>query len=43
MDNEIIILEQEGDMPEDWVTDQIFLRDGKGDIVEVDVPDDKEG
>ena len=41
---ENIILEEEMDMPEDWVSNQIFIRDGKGNMIEVIIPDDiKEG
>ena len=38
--NEEIILEQEMDIPEDWVSDTILTRDGKGNIVEITVGDD---
>ena len=40
---EEIIYEQECDMPEDWAGDTVLVRDGRGNIVEIEVPDDKEG
>lgn len=40
---ENIIFEQEGDMPENWENDVIYVRDGKGNVVKLDIPDDKEG
>lgn len=36
------ILEREGGEPENWVTDVILQRDGKGNVASVDVPDDEE-
>lgn len=42
MENENIIYEQELDTPENWVSDTILVRDGKGNIIEITVPDDKE-
>lgn len=42
MDEEFI-LEQELDMPENWISNTILTRDGKGNIIEIDVPDDEEG
>ena len=42
MDEELIIFEQEGDEPENWETDTIFIRNNKGEVVEVNIPDDKE-
>lgn len=41
--NEELILEQEMDTPADWVSDTILIRDGKGEIIEVEIPDDEEG
>ena len=40
---EEIIYEQELDTPENWVSNTILERDGKGNIIEIQVPDDKEG
>lgn len=41
--NEEIIYEQESDIPDNWISDIILMRDGKGNIIEIQVPDDKEG
>lgn len=41
--NEEIVYEQELDTPENWVSDTILVRDGKGNIIEITVPDDEEG
>ena len=35
-------LEQEGDMPEGWENNIILRRDGRGRVIEVEVPDDEE-
>ena len=35
--------ENEIDTPENWVSNTILIRDGKGNIIEVEVPDDMEG
>ena len=43
MGNEDIILEKEMDIPEDWESNVIFIKDGKGNTIELDVPDDEEG
>lgn len=43
MNEEILIFEQEMDEPENWVSNTILIRDGKGHVIEVTVPDDKEG
>lgn len=43
MDIENIIYEQELNTPEDWVSDTILERDGKGNIIERIIPDDEEG
>ena len=40
--NEDIIYEKELDLPEDWPGDAILVRDGKGNVVEIEVPDDIE-
>lgn len=40
--NEDIIYEKELDLPEDWAGDTILVRDGKGNVVEIEVPDDIE-
>lgn len=40
--NEDIIYEKELDLPDDWDGDIILVRDGKGDIIELDIPDDVE-
>jgi len=37
-----IILEKEGEMPENWVSNTILERDGKGNIIERLIPDDIE-
>lgn len=42
MSEEILILEQECDMPENWVSNTILERDGKGNIIERLIPDDVE-
>lgn len=34
--------EKEGDMPENWVSDTILIRDGKGNIISLQIEDDKE-
>lgn len=39
----VLELEQEGDMPKDWETNTILVRDDKGNVIEVKVPDDEEG
>ncbi len=41
--NEEIIYEKELEMPENWVSDTILERDGKGNIIERLIPDDEEG
>ena len=40
--NEEIILEREMDTPEEWETNTVLMRDGKGNIIEVEAPDDEE-
>jgi len=37
-----LILECESDAPENWETDVILCRDGRGEVLTVDVPDDEE-
>ena len=37
-----LILERESDAPENWETEVILQRDGRGNVVSVDVPDDEE-
>lgn len=39
---ENMILESELDTPENWVSNTILIRDGKGNIIEVQVSDDIE-
>lgn len=39
---EDILYENEMDMPEDWLSDIILERDGKGNIIEHIIPDDEE-
>lgn len=41
--NEEIIYEKELEIPENWVSDTILERDGKGNIIERLIPDDEEG
>ena len=41
--NEEIIYEKELEIPENWVSDTILERDGKGNIIERSIPDDEEG
>ena len=41
--NEEIIYEQELDTPENWESNTILERDGKGNIIEKQIPDDEEG
>ena len=41
MDKELI-LEREANAPENWETEVILQRDGKGNVVNVAVPDDEE-
>lgn len=41
MENEI--LENELNTPEDWETNTVLIKNKNGDIVELIVPDDKEG
>lgn len=36
-------LERECDAPDGWVNNIVLLRDGKGKVVELNVPDDEEG
>lgn len=42
MEENDLILEQEGDMPENWVSDVVYVRNAEGKMVEVEVPDDTE-
>ena len=37
-----IEFEKEGDMPKDWITNTVFIRNSNGELVEVNVPDDEE-
>ena len=30
------------DTPKDWISNTILMRDGRGNIIEVEVPDDEE-
>ena len=41
MDEELIF-EKEMDTPENWISNIILTRDGKGRIIEIEVPDDNE-
>ena len=38
----ILDLEQESDAPEDWEPNSVFVRDGKGRLIELNIPDDEE-
>ena len=40
--NEELILEKEMDTPKEWKTNTILMRDGKGNIIEIEAPDDEE-
>lgn len=42
MEEEILELELESNAPEDWVTNTVLIRNEKGELVEIEVPDDKE-
>jgi len=42
MEENDLIFEREGDAPEGWVTDVVYVRNEKGELVEVEVPDDTE-
>ena len=37
-----MIFEQEMDMPENWISNKILIRDGKGNVIEREIPDDIE-
>lgn len=39
---EEMIFEQEMDTPENWVSNIILVRDGKGNIIEIEAQDDEE-
>lgn len=39
---EEIIFEKECDIPENWVSNTVLIRDGRGNIIEIDAPDDIE-
>ena len=39
---DLMELEQEGDMPANWVTNIILIRNDKGELVEMQIPDDEE-
>lgn len=41
--NEENIYEKELEMPENWISNTILERDGKGNIIERLIPDDEEG
>ena len=43
MSEKKLVLEQEMNMPDDWKSNSILERDGKGNIIEVIVEDDLEG
>lgn len=38
-----IELEKEMDAPENWVSNRVLVRDGKGRPIEVETPDDEDG
>lgn len=38
----VLELEQESDIPENWITNTVLIRNEKGEIIEVEVPDDVE-
>ena len=40
--NEELILEQEMDTPENWISNTILMKDGKGNVIEIKTPDDEE-
>jgi len=40
---EEIIYEKELEIPENWISNTILIRDGKGNIIEIEAPDDEEG
>lgn len=42
MYDEILTLERESDAPEDWQDEMILMRDARGRVIEVAVPDDEE-
>ena len=35
-------LEREMDCPDDWTEDIIYVKDGRGEVIEIEVPDDQE-
>ena len=39
---EIIVYEKESDIPENWESNTILIRDGKGNIIKREIPDDVE-
>lgn len=39
---EEMIFEQEMDTPENWISNTVLVRDGKGNIIEIETPDDEE-
>lgn len=40
--NETIIYEQECNIPENWESNIILIKDGKGNVIEREIPDDIE-
>ena len=42
MENNILLFEKECDAPENWESNTILIRDGKGNIIEREIPDDIE-
>ncbi len=42
MEETDLILEKEGDTPENWVSNVVYVRNAEGKLVEVEVPDDTE-
>lgn len=41
-ENKKLVFEIECDAPENWETENILQRDGKGNVLSVDIPDDEE-
>lgn len=42
MEESDLVLEREGDAPDGWMTDVVYVRNERGELVELDVPDDTE-
>ena len=41
-ENVYLFFEPESDAPEGWEDNAIFMRDGRGNVIELDIPDDME-